>query len=92
MVSGKLLPGKFSPIKLPPGEFPPGTIPLRKFPPGKFPSMSVNIPTHVFKFFCLLNVTIVTVVNYNLPVGSECFLSLKFLMRNVMLLNSVNLI
>ena len=68
MVSGKLPPGKFPPIKLPPGEFPQG-----KFPPGKFPPMFLNIPTHVFRFFLFINITVIIVVNYILPVGSECF-------------------
>ena len=44
--SGKLPPGKFSPIKLLFGEYPPG-----KFPPGIFPLMFLNIPSHPGFFF-----------------------------------------
>ena len=45
LVSGKLPPGKFSPIKLPPGKFPP-----RKFPHGIFPPEFL-----IFLFFSLLS-------------------------------------
>ena len=44
MVSGKLLPGKFLPIKSPAGEFSPRKITTQKIPTWK-------IPTHIFKYF-----------------------------------------
>ena len=48
LVSGKLPPGKFSPIKLPPGIFPP-----RKFPHGIFP------PEFLIFFFFFIIVTVI---------------------------------
>ena len=40
--------------------------PLGKFPPGKFPSMFLNIPTRVFKFFVfsLLSPSSLILLNY----------------------------
>ena len=51
MVSGKLPPEKFLPIKLPPDEFLSEKLPPRKFPPWRYPPMVLNILTWVFWFF-----------------------------------------
>ena len=72
---------------------PPGILPPKKFPPGNFPPMFLTIPTYVFQFFCLLmSPLILLLVKFDNPslLWSTCwfwiFLSLKLLMRNVMLL------
>ena len=83
--------------KLPPGKLHQSYSPLLN-PPPKISTW--KIPTHVFKYsdprflsFLFINVTVITVAG---QVWYICwfwmFLYLKLLMKNVMLLNSVNLI
>ena len=76
MVSGKLPPGKFSP-----GKFPPIELPRGNFPPGKSPPR--NFPPGIFPPIFLNIPTRVT--------HSQMILSLKLLMRKVMLQNLINL-